>query len=206
MTSKEAIVGRLGPITEVLADAIPKALDAVKRTADFSALRPFCPIKLSTDFRYEMKLLLKAHKSLIDDISDCEVELTPRDIGNIGLQFTFGGIEAKILKGSNGKLPIAMTDSRVSFYTQEELALGDYTNDEEKPRVIYIWECDSAESSGRAWLVRPKCAKLQSKEIEVHWGVEIPLERRTMKDAKRPTRADLPIGLSPGKVESGPSD
>ncbi len=149
-----------------------------------------------------MKLLLAAHKSLV--LEDCEIEFEPKKVGNVGLQFKFNSIEAKILKGSDGKIPAATTDARVAFYTQQELDLGDYTNSDTQIRVIYLWEMLNLESAARAWIVRPKAAKLY-KDVDSYWAVPLSLSERRASEATRgQVRADLPIGLPKGGVQSGP--
>lgn len=202
MTTEEEITRALEPATRLIREAIPKALAAAKEDGRYSALRPLSGVKLSTDFRYEMKLILDAHRSLLT-VEEIEEVFIPDKIGNLGLQFTFNSIHAKILKGSDGKLPKAMTDARVEYYTQPELNLGGYTNTDLLPRVIYLWECNDLESESRVWLIRPKATQLRSTQIDTYWGFEIPLITATeqKRDKTGTHRSDLPIGLPTGETQ-----
>jgi len=208
-SSKVAVVAALKPVSDLLGQAIPKANKAAN---DFfqppgELAMEWCATTHSTIFRFHTRRLLTEQKYVVVD--DDEVSfVADKRIPNVGLQVSFRGFEIKILKaGEEDSLPVAKTDSRADFYTQDELDLGDYTGRLEA-RVVYLWWLDENHAATKCWLVMPEYAEKGSKVVSEHWREPIDLATpKASAKEKVAERGDLSgIAIPTEEVSTGPAD
>jgi len=185
----ESVLSELDPITSKVSEAVEIGV-AVARDYFEEHHKNFDPWLFADLFRNEVGERLSSIQE-----SGTLLPYGYRRIllPNNGLEFWFGDYRIKILKSTDGRLPVGGSIARNLFYYQPMLPSME---DAFGTKLVIVWEIDKSYMLAQLQLVCPKSPSIYPDSPEEHWEIDIP--HAAVMVVAEPTKAepsdqDLPI-------------
>ena len=187
MAPPEQVLQKIEPLTTVLYEMFPAAAQLSlpyfqSREREINRALIVCML------RYEVKqqLLCAEFQVEDDDLYDPQpADLSVEHLANNGLACTYNGVNIKILKSDDGRLPVpGLSKRRQAFYAQQLEFIGEgfgpsgstEAGSEQTStclNVVILWSFDPSYTVIDLRLAAPKSGNISRASVEEYWNVPI---------------------------------
>ena len=176
--SPQELLGDIRPLSATLYDNF---IEATQIALPYFSGRqlPLNDILLSCMVRYEVKRLLSTNGVPVTDeeVTD-DKDLPMEALALVGLSGFYKGYHFKVLKSSDGTLPVASSDTRRAFYGQQlEMRLPDQPDanlEPVHPNIVFLWRFDSSWTTMDLTVSVPRSGGSTRSSVKEYYRVSIP--------------------------------